>query len=492
MTIQYDITNSQDGQPGSRGSPLFSGGAEFQQQYTTQQMVTYTGSPTEPRMPTPISCTGSPPLPQRGPKTMQQQPFTSPPTKQLSPSPPGASGLYWSHPPYHTLNGNTSQSSSPRLLHHPHVTEAALNMSTYVHTAEEPTTTDHFNAYSLPTATTPEIPQFNPYPTMDGSLGIVTLGEPTIQPLGHPGLVSSGPFDFRPLMTVTPALTSPKRRRGPTKRKAPAARAKGATGKGAAAAKKPKTNDQKSKLKLKPGTPEEAKFLLRMRIELDSEKGKGMWDMITDAYAEKYGAKPRPTLQMRIERLSLKWFEWDRSEDDILKEAVKRADDNYFATVLQNMKELGGTLAWDYKPKHIKKRMVEIGLADMSDDDTQRNRRKRKAARRRSSASANPAWPMDPTHSHHTSFDSNAPAPEQPFPKFENYSEEEDEFIEKLLKQDPDSDWDERRDSAILEVPGTRANMEVDDDYQMVHHDQSQRVALQACQELMQHQGPMV
>lgn len=181
--------------------------------------------------------------------------------------------------------------------------------------------------------------------------------------------------------------------------------------------------------------------------------------------------------------------------------------------ILAHMKENGGCRVWDWKPQHIEAMLVKLGVEEATvDEKTGNRRRNKKLARRRTTSTQN-------THQHHThnmmndwpnalglhpgyhqhphmahqqhraSFDMLADDGIAP-PAFSH--EQENEILDQIYSKQPphaessmspdmgfhnDND-DGNSNSNSNSRPSTRG----------LGHNQSERVAKQACEQLIQHQ----
>ena len=148
------------------------------------------------------------------------------------------------------------------------------------------------------------------------------------------------------------------------------------------------------------------------------------------------------------------------------------------------MKERGGGRVWEWKTAHLKKRAVELGLEDMSEDDSKQPRKKRRAMDRTKSF-PNPDSSVDLNRTGSTNPNV---GPEDAQLKMEFDSEREQQLIDQILREDPDMDTVDDASSCVAEVQEPRDTASEPEEYQLLNHDQSQQVADQACHELVHQQ----
>ncbi|KAI0126532.1 hypothetical protein BJ170DRAFT_409826 [Xylariales sp. AK1849] len=115
------------------------------------------------------------------------------------------------------------------------------------------------------------------------------------------------------------------------------------------------------RLRFKNTAPEALTFLYNLRCDLDVHKGKGMWDIIVEKWAERFERKNQAALQVKLVRAVAKYAIWPESEDQALLEAVNEYDRKRHEMILKIMKEKGGCVFWDWKPPIIAKRLIELG-----------------------------------------------------------------------------------------------------------------------------------
>ncbi|ORY55441.1 uncharacterized protein BCR38DRAFT_414894 [Pseudomassariella vexata] len=227
------------------------------------------------------------------------------------------------------------------------------------------------------------------------------------------------------------------------------------------------------KIQLKETAPQEAKHLFDLRCKYDHKKGKGMWDSIMNEWEVANGRKDRATLQMQITRTVCKHAKWPESEDRALREAREELDSMYYVLLLKIMREKGGCRAWDWKPMHVIKRSVELGLEEW--DPELGNVKKSKKKRKQSGPSTVNLWQNnaepdvlydDQGLSISTSVMMSNEQEEQLFAKWDQPEPETPE-------PDPMQGVTEHRPSV------SRASTEME-----LNQAQSERVAKQACKQL--------
>ncbi|KAI1492610.1 hypothetical protein F5X96DRAFT_691215 [Biscogniauxia mediterranea] len=217
------------------------------------------------------------------------------------------------------------------------------------------------------------------------------------------------------------------------------------------------------RITLKDDAPEDTKYLLDLRCQMDGNKGKGMWEDIVKAYEVRYGSKQGPNLQMTLARAVLRYAVWPSSEDEALKRAVEELDRRRYKDLLKLMKDYGGCEAWEWKECHLAKRLVELGYDEFDpQESTKKPRRQRRKAMRNQSSST--TW--DPTI---TGLAYGNPQP---------VSEEQEEYLfHQYCKPDPDAAGRESVQN-ISEHEGVGVKRNTGDN-------QSARVAKQACQQIL-------
>ncbi|KAI2638387.1 hypothetical protein GGS21DRAFT_436430 [Xylaria nigripes] len=133
-------------------------------------------------------------------------------------------------------------------------------------------------------------------------------------------------------------------------------------------------------LALDAKAPEDSRYLVEMRCQMNDDKGKGMWDHIQQAYKERYGYKTKENLQMQLIRSVQSYAIWPEEEDEALKAAVKEYERRRYPEIRKIMKEKGGRRVWDWNEGSIAKRLVQMGVDEIDHQDpVKRTRRKRKS-----------------------------------------------------------------------------------------------------------------
>ncbi|KAK2073840.1 hypothetical protein P8C59_008087 [Phyllachora maydis] len=144
-------------------------------------------------------------------------------------------------------------------------------------------------------------------------------------------------------------------------------------------------DDEKEELTLRDDAPEEEKLLFGLRKKYIHEKGKGMWEEMKAQFtAKNKGHWEKAALQMKVSRAVAKYGVWPQRELDRLEEAFRFAEEHFYQSVLEKMKELGGCKCWDWKPPHIEAQLVKMGFVEATvDGKSGARRRKNKIGRRR-------------------------------------------------------------------------------------------------------------
>ncbi|KXX77554.1 hypothetical protein MMYC01_207020 [Madurella mycetomatis] len=152
--------------------------------------------------------------------------------------------------------------------------------------------------------------------------------------------------------------------------------------------------DDKEELMLAENAPEDDKYLFQLRKEFLSEKGKGMWEEMKAKYSEKHqGNWEKAALQMKVSRAVAKFGVWPEREIERLKEAYQYYEEKRYQLIIARMKENGGCRVWDWKPQHIEAMLVKMGMEEPTIDEKTGTRRRKKVARRRAS-------PQNGSHQH--------------------------------------------------------------------------------------------
>ncbi|KAL2259713.1 hypothetical protein VTK26DRAFT_6515 [Humicola hyalothermophila] len=325
----------------------------------------------------------------------------------------------------------------------------------------------------------------------------------TIEDLrGDPGMFIGNGYSSR-------AASSPGRRPPSRKRPTPAKKASrtpkttprlGLSGQGLATGQFNPEDDEPEELTLRDDAPDEEKYLFELRKQFLSEKGKGMWEEMKAKFSEKHhnGNYEKAALQMKVSRAVAKYGVWPEREKQRLRAAWQYIEENRYAIMLAHMKENGGCKVWDWKPQHIEAMLVKMGLEErVPDPNTGSRRRKQKLQRRQASPQqhggqpSNPVgdWhnglglhphPGFPAHPHHMAGGAGM-VPEPMAPTLT--PEQEDEVLEQIYSK-PGAGAEERSVS-----PDSGMDYGYDEDGESKdHRQQSERVARQACDQMMQAQ----
>lgn len=291
-------------------------------------------------------------------------------------------------------------------------------------------------------------------------------------------------------------------------------------------------DDEEEELTLRDDAPEDEKFLFELRKQFISEKGKGMWEEMKAKYSERHngGNWEKAALQMKVSRAVAKYGVWPEKEVSkpltsccllvplqdanclVQKQRLKAAwdyvEEKRYALMLAYMKDNGGCRVWDWKPQHIEAMLVKMGLEERQPDPTTGSRRRKQKIQRRQASPqhAPPHNPMGdwhnglglhqhphagfPGHPHHMAAVAAAQANGgmMPDPVPPMTSEQEDDLIDQVYSKigkterslSPDGDsMDYGYDDEDHESKPAAHN----------HHQQSERVARQACEQMMQAQA---
>ncbi|KAK0657146.1 hypothetical protein B0T16DRAFT_53028 [Cercophora newfieldiana] len=259
-------------------------------------------------------------------------------------------------------------------------------------------------------------------------------------------------------------------------------------------------DEDRDELVLRDDAPEDDKYLFQLRKEFISEKGKGMWEEMKAKYSEKHqGNWEKAALQMKVSRAVAKFGVWPKREIERLREAHQYYEEKRYQLILARMKENGGCRVWDWKPQHIEAMLVKLGVEEPTlDDKSGTRRRKNKAARRRASQSGHHHvanvmgdWSGGlglhhfQGHTHHV-----VAGRQTPFEMIDEAnmaptftSEQENDYLDQIFSKSIKAE-----NSLSPEV----AEMAYDDgsrrQSQDLNNHQSECVARQACEQLMQQQ----
>lgn len=291
------------------------------------------------------------------------------------------------------------------------------------------------------------------------------------------------------------------------------------------------TGEDGEELTLRDDAPEDDKYLFQLRKEFIAEKGKGMWEEMKAKYSEKHqGNWEKAALQMKVSRAVAKYGVWPKTEVsplplshpppvadlfpqiERLREAHQYFEEKRYQMILAHMKENGGCRVWDWKPQHIEAMLVKLGVEEATvDEKTGNRRRNKKLARRRTTSTQN-------THQHHTQNMMNDwpnalglhpgyhqhphMAHQQHRASFEMLAddgipppafspEQENEILDQIYsKQPPQAESSMSPDMGFHEEDDGNSNTNSNSrpSTRGLGHNQSERVAKQACEQLMQHQ----
>ncbi|KAK3942782.1 hypothetical protein QBC46DRAFT_379428 [Diplogelasinospora grovesii] len=137
-------------------------------------------------------------------------------------------------------------------------------------------------------------------------------------------------------------------------------------------------DDDGEELSLRDDAPEDDKYLFQLRKEFLSEKGKGMWEEMKARYTEKHqGHWEKAALQMKVSRAVAKYGVWPEKEIERLREAHRFYEEKRYNLILARMKENGGCKVWDWKPQHVEAMLVKLGIDEPTVDEKTGSRRRR-------------------------------------------------------------------------------------------------------------------
>ncbi|KAI1844544.1 hypothetical protein JX266_009217 [Neoarthrinium moseri] len=231
------------------------------------------------------------------------------------------------------------------------------------------------------------------------------------------------------------------------------------------------------KIKLSDAAPKDTQFLFNTRLEMESSKGKAMWERIADKYAEQFERKERAALQMQLNRAVFEHSIWPESEDRLLLEAAAEYDNNRYDGIIKIMKERNnGSMAWDWKPPHIIKRLVELGEEEYDPEgngEKGRKSRKKKQSQRTQAITWNPT----PGSEANVLYDDEAMRRRARA----SLSVEEADMLFNNVWQ-PEMEPEEPDLMQISEPESSMRHPSAEQDMNQAH---SERVAKQACQQLM-------
>ncbi|KAK5663568.1 hypothetical protein OQA88_3999 [Cercophora sp. LCS_1] len=504
----------------------------------------------DPSLLTPVSSAASPPLQQRPATKVMRSYHHAQATASGAqiPTPPNTSKMYYAS---NYDMGSSSQGSSPMTVH-PQVTEASqFDMAPYMaHSspgnqhpsspkAEVPPPIDPYLGHFTVSGANDDVTQhgfhgYHQFPEVDPELiprhqhpGHFHIPAPHLDNRLSPNGVQAsilpqshhtqyrqepppGVGDLRGSpMIVYPAQAPPSKKR-PAKRSPSFPNKRPRTPKGSTRLGSMDGGFEDDKdmeeLTLRDDAPEDDKYLFQLRKEFLSEKGKGMWEEMKAKYSENHqGNWEKAALQMKVSRAVAKFGVWPKREIERLQEAHQYFEEKRYQLILARMKENGGCRVWDWKPQHIEAMLVKLGVEEPTiDDKTNSRRRRAKVARRRASqttphsAQSHVMGDWSSGLGLHPSFQNHGHAvASRPFdilgdeaniaPTFT--SEQENELIEQIFNKPVKTEGS--LSPVIMAVAydddsGRRSSA------RDLNHHHSERVARQACEQLMQQQtrGP--
>jgi hypothetical protein len=299
---------------------------------------------------TPVSSAGSPPTHNRTKLMQQYHPSTTAPNQQ-QPTPPASSRVYWN--PNYPVDPSSSQGSSPMSNYPPDPDDHLLQMrgpsgpdgedsipeppepffgsfgvsgppdehelhypmGGYWHMATNQMV-DPRHTFDIPSTLHREIAPHPPAPELrhDRHLGGDSLQIRNITPN------SSHHYPIPPTKPKISKDRSGSRLKGTGKNRQAGSFVNHQIGRTTTSKGGPsgtaKRETSPEPLRLKDNAPEEDRFLLELRQQHHSSKGKGMWDEICKAYEARFGKRyEKAALQMKLTRAKSKWVIW--SENDV-------------------------------------------------------------------------------------------------------------------------------------------------------------------------------
>ncbi|KAI8626733.1 hypothetical protein F5Y19DRAFT_466230 [Xylariaceae sp. FL1651] len=145
----------------------------------------------------------------------------------------------------------------------------------------------------------------------------------------------------------------------------------------------PTTRASSRHLTLADNAPEDAKYLVELRCQMSEDKGKGMWEAISEKYKARYPSKSKENLQMTLIR-AIQLYALE-----ILKEAVEEYERRRYPEIRRIMKEKGGCRIWDWRDGSIARALVSLGIDEL---DPETKKTKRKMKRTVTSATSGEPW----------------------------------------------------------------------------------------------------
>ncbi|KAK3383066.1 hypothetical protein B0T24DRAFT_515231 [Lasiosphaeria ovina] len=347
------------------------------------------------------------------------------------------------------------------------------------------------NGGQAPILTQPHPSQFRPQTTPQVG-GIEDLRDPSMLMGAYPPHTSLSPGRrVQPRKKPTPA-------RKPTRTPKSTPNVGSPDGQGV-------SDEDREELTLREDAPEDDKYLFQLRKEFISEKGKGMWEEMKARYSEKHqGNWEKAALQMKVSRAVAKFGVWPKREIERLKEAHRYYEDKRYQLILARMKENGGCRVWDWKPQHVEAMLVKLGMEEPTvDEKTGTRRRKNKAARRRAGSQnghhhasnvmndwsnglgLHPAFQGHPHHvaaARQASFDIISDDASIA-PTFS--SEQENEYLDHIFQKQAKVEHSLSPEIMELSYEDDGGSRPPTRD---LNHQHSERVARQACEQMMQQQ----
>ncbi|KAG7293229.1 hypothetical protein NEMBOFW57_003275 [Staphylotrichum longicolle] len=477
----------------------------------------------DPSLLTPASSAGSPPLQHRQSSVKPTRNYhaaqSSAPCSQ-PPTPPDSSRMYG----YNGFDVNSNNQGDSPMTVNPAVTEAgSFDMNSYM--AHSPPISHHPSSpkSDLPPPIDPYLGHFTVSSTNDGEQHRFSLSHTvTIQAHSTPKSAPLRICEIRALSgallphgALSPGKRAPPRKKAPPSRKAsrppkPSAR----LGSDSNSHLKQEDNEE---LVLADDAPADDKYLFQLRKEFISEKGKGMWEEMKAKYSEKHqGNWEKAALQMKVSRAVARYGVWPENEVERLKEAFRHFEDLRYQYIIARMKENGGCRVWDWKPGHIVSQLCKMGWETPDPDEKNGTRRRRqKLARRQASpqngghaaaAAAAAATMGDWSNGlglHHPAFHGHAQhvaagpnlVPEgYPGAPSHMTPAQHDELVNQVFKTERDLTPDEGMEGLSYDGGsgsgnhggGSRRPSTVASSSHELNHQVSARVALQACDQMLQ------
>ncbi|KAH8682414.1 hypothetical protein BX600DRAFT_430296 [Xylariales sp. PMI_506] len=245
-----------------------------------------------------------------------------------------------------------------------------------------------------------------------------------------------------------------------------------------------------NKLRLKPvgndiSSPSERDhYIFNLRCQLSHLRGKGMWDRILELWQERYEPKERAALQMQLTRAVAAHAIWPKDEDKALLEALAEYDKQRYDTILKIMKERGGCRAWDWRPAHIVKRLVELGEEELDVSPSSNKARKKRKQVQRLRAGTNV---VNATPAPNAVYDDEGLC-------IESHTtltvEETDMLLSNLLDTDLELEDIQDEEESATQASTKQRSTVARANNKGTNKKQSERVAKQACEKLIaKHQG---